>query len=110
MEKSGIYKINCDTCNSAYIGQTRRMLKTRFKEHFSHYKNNIPEKSSVAQHLIQSGHEITLDNMKLIKNTSNNLLDAYESIFILKNKGQKLLNSDSGPITHSPLFSLLNHE
>ena len=32
-EKSGVYKLSCDSCPAVYIGQTGRKLKTRVSEH-----------------------------------------------------------------------------
>ena len=37
-EKSGLYKIICNTCNKAYIGQTSRDLKSRFRAHTRYIK------------------------------------------------------------------------
>lgn len=43
-----------------------------FKEHMAHrYKR--PEKSSVAQHMLTTGHIITIDNLKRRKNCFVNL-------------------------------------
>lgn len=36
LEKSGIYRMNCNKC---YVGQTKRNIGIRFKEHKSHTKN-----------------------------------------------------------------------
>ncbi|MBS0018862.1 MAG: GIY-YIG nuclease family protein [Candidatus Sulcia muelleri] len=30
--------MKCNNCEKFYIGQTKRNIKTRFKEHFSHIK------------------------------------------------------------------------
>ena len=38
LDKSGIYKVDCLNCNNSYIGQTRRSLQVRFKEHLAHLK------------------------------------------------------------------------
>jgi hypothetical protein len=35
-EKSGIYEINYKDYNQKYIGQTKRPIITRFKEHMAH--------------------------------------------------------------------------
>jgi hypothetical protein len=105
--KSGIYQVSCTSCDLSYIGQTRRNIKTRFKEHMAHFKYNRPEKSSIAQHMIETGHEITENNLKLLKETPNHLLDAYESLYIHKYR-ENSLNSDKGPIPHSSLFKILD--
>jgi hypothetical protein len=37
-EQCGVYKLNCNSCHKAYIGQTGRNFKTRFKEHIQDIK------------------------------------------------------------------------
>jgi len=61
LEKTGVYKIKCSDCNAFYIGQSGRKISTRIKEHYPSCKSNI-EKSSFAQHLVNSNHNI--DNIK----------------------------------------------
>lgn len=38
-EKSGVYRIECRECGIAYIGQTKRLIKTRFHEHIREAEN-----------------------------------------------------------------------
>lgn len=105
--KSGIYKIKCGCCDSQYIGQTKRSILTRFKEHIAHFKYNRFEKSAVAQHIKESEHPIRQENLFLVKSITNQRqLDAYESIEILKHKNKHLLNQENGPISSS-LFELI---
>ena len=107
LEKSGIYEISCKNCNQKYIGQTRRSISTRFKEHMANLKHNRIEKSSVAQHIFENDHNIDHSNVKLIRPISNcKFLNVFESLEIYKNKSC-LMNSDNGPIPHSSLFSLM---
>ncbi len=39
-EKSGIYKLKCNTCKLSYTGQTTRSLQQRYKEHIRYMKHN----------------------------------------------------------------------
>ncbi len=56
LDKSGVYKIKCDGCEMSYIGETRRKLKVRLRQHSeAHHKGNI-HKSSVAEHMIANTH------------------------------------------------------
>jgi hypothetical protein len=55
-DKSGIYKIKCNTFHRSYIGQTKRSLKLRYQEHIRHIKNNNPQ-SAYAMHILNSRHE-----------------------------------------------------
>jgi hypothetical protein len=120
-EKAGIYEIKCGTrnCNYKYIGQTKRSITTRFKEHKSHTNNNHTTLSSVANHMknkILGGrriceHQFDITNLKLLKNVTNERkLDSYESILLFKNRKKKLMNDEqqiAGNIK-SPLFKLLD--
>ena len=57
-QRTGVYKIQCDDCNSFYIGQTGRAFKKRFQEHLP--KNDIHNiKSNFARHLVNNNHNYT---------------------------------------------------
>lgn len=104
MEKAGIYKITCNNCDQIYVGQTKRSLNVRYKEHLAHIKYRRPDKSSVALHMYEHGHKVK--NIELVKTVHRkNELDSYESLEIFKNKN-RLMNVDSGPI-NSILFKIL---
>jgi len=38
--RSGVYKLTCQECNNAYVGQTGRTFNQRFKEHRNAFKSN----------------------------------------------------------------------
>lgn len=69
-DQSGIYSIGCDNCDEEYIGQTRRSIKSRFKEHIRHIDKNETDKSSVAKHMAENMHTTSIDNLKLISNVN----------------------------------------
>lgn len=105
-EKSGIYEINCKNCDEKYIGQTKRSIQTRFKEHLKSFENKNGSSSSVAKHMINAKHSFDETNLKLIKYVQNSQhLDVYESIEIRRQK--PAMNSDTGPLTSS-LLKLCN--
>lgn len=90
-QKSGIYLILCNECQKIYIGQTRRNIFSRFKEHCAHIKYNIPSKS---KHVLEYLHlTITNINLKLIKSVrSARQLDVVESIQMHKQKPHLMNN------------------
>jgi len=51
--RSGIYKLTCNTCKLAYVGQTSCSLKLRFQEHIRYMRHNNPQ-SAYAQHILQN--------------------------------------------------------
>ncbi|XP_070491148.1 uncharacterized protein PF3D7_1120600-like [Chironomus tepperi] len=100
LNKSGIYMIRCRDCPSVYIGQTKRSLKEREKEH--NKKNN--DKSPVSIHKRVQKHSV--QEIKLLTAVdSENYLDAWESLHIFKNK-QHLMNPDKKGKIPSILYSL----
>jgi len=83
-EKSGIYKITCKTCHKAYVGQTSRNLKSRFREHIRYIKNN-DHRSAYALHILNCRHEYGNidDTMTLLKQINTPaLLLPYEQMYI----------------------------
>lgn len=105
MDKAGIYKISCQNCDQVYVGQTKRSLKVRFKEHLAHVKYRRPDKSSVALHMFENGHKV--ENVVLIKAVNNKSeLNSCESLEIYKHRNN-LMNVENAPIYNSKLFELL---
>lgn len=103
---SGIYSIKCSDCDSEYIGQCRRKIKTRFKEHEANTIKGEVDKSSIARHMINNNHSFSIDNLKLIQRVDKYYkLNAFESYHI--NRGNNLMNENEGPIK-DPIFSKVN--
>lgn len=64
-EDQGVYEIPCKDCEKTYIGQTNRRINVRIEEH----KNSVKQKqttSSLAQHILETGHKIDFDNTKTL--------------------------------------------
>ncbi|XP_055623481.1 uncharacterized protein LOC129766908 [Toxorhynchites rutilus septentrionalis] len=104
-EQSGIYEIPCRDCPAVYIGQTRRKVKVRIREHRTAVDNSKPNDSAVAVHTTSLDHNIDWTKAKLIKYVRKSTqLNAWESMFI-SNSQKPLMNEDDPPIT-SCLFNL----
>ena len=104
-ERSGIYQIPCKDCPAVYIGQTRRKMKVRVREHKNAVENERTNESSVAVHSSSLQHEIDWQGAKLIKQINRaSHLNAWESLFITS-ADKPLMNEDEAPII-SPLFHL----
>ncbi|KAJ8980435.1 hypothetical protein NQ317_002078 [Molorchus minor] len=102
-DRSGFTKL---VVRISTLDKTRRSILTRFKEHMAHLKYGRTDKSSVAQDAFDNNHRIDINNLKLIRNVTNNRqLDAFESLEIVKCKNR--MNSDNGPIPNSLLYWLV---
>lgn len=66
--RSGIYKINCGTCNKLYTGQAPQHIKAWFNEHLRYIKHNNPN-SAYAQHIFNNRHNFGTmqDTLQLLK-------------------------------------------
>lgn len=99
-EQTGIYQINCSTCNSKYIGQTGRSFKKRFNEHIQALKSNnlTTQKSTFAQHLLETNHEYKnmKENMKILqygqKGEKLNIKEDFHIYKMFKEDPSNILN------------------
>lgn len=107
LHKSGIYSIQCGDCMCEYIGQTKRSILVRYKEHSSYIKHNQGYRSGIASHALNNNHwNITKNNLRLVKEINDaRKLDAYESYYI--QKSDNTLNLDNGNIESHLLSRLL---
>ena len=66
-----VYEYSCGQCDARYIGETSRHLKTRLAEHKG-LSNRTgkpllnPPHSSIRDHALSTGHDISSDNFKVI--------------------------------------------
>lgn len=103
-KKSGVYKLKCGNCEKVYIGQSKRAISERYKEHIRDTNKGETEKSSVAQHMIAENHTIARANFELIREVRGRTnLDIWESIHIHINQ-KHIMNNEPGKI-RSPLFT-----
>ena len=61
-----VYEIDCVHCNSCYIGQTKRHLETRIKEHRNDIKKPVNNHSVVTKHRLSQNHYFDWLNPKIL--------------------------------------------
>jgi predicted GIY-YIG superfamily endonuclease len=64
--KQCVYSIPCD-CGRCYIGETRRPLEARVKEHKFNVIQGLLEGSELAQHAYAEGHKICVNEAELLQ-------------------------------------------
>jgi Reverse transcriptase (RNA-dependent DNA polymerase) len=72
VKSSVVYKVNCQDCDLIYIGNTMQYLKTRIGQHKTAVKNKNKDHSALAEHAIDSKHNIDWLNYNVVK-TENKL-------------------------------------
>jgi len=67
-----VYKITCSDCQASYIGQTKRQLGTRIKEHKQKINNKKTDSLAViTEHIFNTNHKIDWDNTKILDRETN---------------------------------------
>ncbi|XP_018361286.1 PREDICTED: uncharacterized protein LOC108760014 [Trachymyrmex cornetzi] len=66
-----IYKIDCKNCEASYVGQTKRQLKTRIKEHKNNFKLDQSKHSVITNHMNENNHEFNWDAVNILDFESN---------------------------------------
>ena len=65
-KKGVIYKVQCQDCTKAYIGETARKFGSRLNEHKQHCRLLQPDYSAIAEHTIGENHHIDFDQTKVL--------------------------------------------
>ena len=77
-----VYKINCLDCDSSYVGQTKRKLKTRIKEHKIDIRRSTSEIPVISCHQLNERHELDWDNIKILDTEQSLFKRISEMIYI----------------------------
>ena len=108
-KSSLVYEVPCQNCAFVYIGQTKRDLKSRIKEHQRAIKFQRPEKSTLCQHSMENDQLIDWSEVKILKvehDYSKRLLT--ESWYI--NEKPQVLNRNDGLSFPAVYKKLLNSQ
>lgn len=65
-KKNVVYKLNCRDCNATYVGQTKRLLKTRISEHRNHVRRNMSIQSVITNRRMHLSHDFDWDNVEVL--------------------------------------------
>ncbi|XP_071581603.1 uncharacterized protein [Temnothorax nylanderi] len=91
-----IYKICCKNCDASYVGQTKRQLQTRLREHKNNIRLDASKHSVVSEHSTKFNHSFDWDNARILEIEHNykKRLTA-EMIHIKEQKNGINLNKDT---------------
>ena len=116
LESDGIYKLECQGCSTAYVGQTSRNISKRMAEHERAYRFRRATDSAVAEHFIDTGHTFFFQPMVLAKTKGKYARLVREAIEIYKLPNN--INRDDGlrlkaawlPTLHTKRHSSVTHD
>lgn len=61
-----VYKLNCWECDTSYVGQTKRKLKTRIKNHKNDVDKNNGILSVVSEHRLEEEHDFEWNTVEIL--------------------------------------------
>jgi rRNA maturation protein Nop10 len=84
--ENGIYALKCPDCGKRYLRQTGIPFRTRFRKHFSSYKQRNYN-SNFAQHLLENNNSMApvneiMEVVQVVK--KNHFVDILEKYYIYK--------------------------
>ena len=68
-----VYSIPCkgNDCKAVYIGQTKRFLKNRLKEHKNNIKETPNKQNALTKHTVEKDHFFDFDRTRILANEHN---------------------------------------
>ena len=101
-----VYRISCNDCDMAYVGQTGRTLNHCRTEHIRALRSADPNLSAVVEHLIQWDHNIAWDGAEILaRNPRMVQRCAMEAWYIRSERNP--MNRDSGTFPSTCIYNIL---
>ena len=104
-----VYRISCLDCDAKYIGQTKRQLKTRIREHRQDINRKSGSPSVISHHKIENNHEFNWDHVEVLdRETSYEKRLISEMVHIKRHKSALNKQSDTErlPDSYLPVINL----
>ena len=91
-----VYEVPC-TCGKVYIGETKRRLETRLKEHKDACTRYLTDKSAIAEHAWANDHPINWAETKILQRANRTMeLVMKEALSIRTTPEDARFNRDNG--------------
>ena len=90
-----VYRIPC-SCGQVYIGETKRRLETRLKEHRDACERGMTEKSAVVEHAWEHHHPIHWEETTVLDHGRGQELLVKEALHIQMTPVEERFNRDGG--------------
>ena len=97
-----VYKINCESCDASYVGQTGRQLHTRISEHKNQIRHNTTNHSVITEHRLNFDHNFAWDKVEILDTEpfySKRLMS--EMLFIKRQRNSINLQTDVQGLHHT---------
>ena len=104
-----VYHVPC-SCGRVYIGEMKRALETRMKEHKAATRRGELKKSAIAEHAWNHHHQVEWEEIKVLDEAANNTtLLIKEALHIRLTDTETLINRDKGVAISDCWTAILSH-
>jgi len=103
-----IYKISCKDCDATYVGQTKRQLKTRLREHKNNIRQDHSKHSIVSEHIINFNHAFDWENVQIIDHEHNYHEKMISEMIHIKKQNNSLNCINDTDLLDECYFDILN--
>ena len=105
-QRDVVYSVKCETCQDEYMGETMRALEVRTKEHRDAIRLNHPEKSAIAEHVLEriGSHDIDWHNVRVIDRATGVRERKVREAFAIEER-KPAMNRDKGVEKRNGLFT-----
>jgi len=66
-----VYKIFCNDCSASYVGQTKRQLKIKTREHVNNSKSISAKPSVITEHMTEFSRSFDWNNVRILDTEAN---------------------------------------
>lgn len=87
-----VYEVECGDCEKTYVGQTKNSLHTRLKQHQAACRSVQPERSALAEHAIDQGHQIDWRNAKVLARQTDWRRRVFSEAYFTQQRGSAAMN------------------
>jgi len=101
-----VYKISCKDCNASYVGQTKRQLKTRIKEHINNSKSS--KSSVITEYIWEYSHSFDWENIKILDTESNYYKRAVSKMLHIKEQSNGINAQKDTELLDNAYFDVLD--
>jgi len=105
-----VYKISCRDCDASYVGQTKRQLRTRIKEHDSDIRKKSGSPSVISEHRLEHNHDFEWSDVKIIDNELSYQKRLISEMVHIKKQVHGInrqSDTDLLPMSYLPVLDLL---
>jgi hypothetical protein len=104
-----VYKVKCKDCEMMYIGETKKKMEERLKEH----KDDVRlrrDTNAIFKHIEDTGHTIDWEGAEVIQQESRKLVRKWKESRRIKEVGNKAMNWNNGLAINTEWEEVLRKE